>query len=68
MLMVHMICDDCGRGLMLQEGNEVSLSHPPQFKHKCNNCGIIKYYRRTYPHQRMVPLEELRNPLEDEIG
>lgn len=65
-LMVHMKCDNCGKGFMLAD-NEIRYSNPPQIKHKCNKCGIIRYYNRTYPHQRMVPLEDFREPFKNEV-
>ena len=45
---VSYICDECGKGEMRPTG-EMLASHPPQFPHKCNNCGAKNVFGRQYP-------------------
>lgn len=66
-LIVHMKCDKCNNGLMVQDGYTILASDPPQYPHKCNNCGYYKNYFIQYPYQRMVLLEKLREPIGKEI-
>lgn len=65
-LTVHMICDKCGNGLMSRYGNIILTAYPPQYPHKCNNCGYEENYPIMYPYNRLVPIEQLRHPTEDE--
>lgn len=54
---VDCICDDCNIGTM--EQTSVMLpSYPPQWPHKCNNCGVIKNLWDKYPAIRW---ERVRN-------
>lgn len=64
-LMVYMKCEKCRNGLMKPSGN-VFLTEPPQFLHKCNNCGNEETYHIQYPYQKLVPIESLREPNESE--
>ena len=66
-LMVHMKCDKCGNGLMLKDGNIILTTEPPQYPHKCNNCGHQENYFFPYPYQKLVPMECLREMTEEEI-
>lgn len=67
-LLVHMKCEKCENGLMLPTGNNAFLTEPPQFLHKCNNCGNEETYRVQYPYQKLVPTETLRKINESESG
>ena len=67
-LTVEMICDKCGNGRMIRNGNIMLCSNPPQYPHKCNSCGYEENYPFTYPYQKLVPLEPLREPVDNEIG
>ena len=67
-LTVHMKCEKCGKGLMKRFGDTVLATYPPKYPHKCNNCGHIENYSVEYPQLRLVPIEILREPTEDEVG
>lgn len=58
---VYMQCDNCG-GEMRPTG-EYLASNPPQYPHKCQNCGTIKNFLHTYPCQRLVAIENPREPV-----
>ena len=45
---VDMICNKCGVGIMRQEGFELT-SYPPQYQHKCENCGHTEMFDQCYP-------------------
>ena len=67
-LMVHMKCNKCGNGLMLRNGNIILTTDPPKFPHKCNNCGYTDSYYNQYLYQKLVPIENLREMTDEEIG
>lgn len=64
-LMVHYVCDKCGKGLMLPELSKMDIFTIP---HKCDNpdCGYEESYNITYPYQKIVPIEKLRDMTEEE--
>lgn len=66
-LTVYMKCDKCKNGLMEPNGSNCLLTEPPLYPHKCNNCGYEENYPFCYPYQKLVPIEQLREPLESEI-
>lgn len=66
-LTIEMECDKCGNGVMKRDGNITLCCCPPMYPHKCNNCGHIENYPFTYPYQKLVPLEQLREYTEDEV-
>ena len=43
------ICDRCNEGEMLPTGNNMYLTEPPKFEHKCNKCDNIEIYQKRYP-------------------
>jgi len=50
MIVIDYICDECGKGKMLQNGEIVYMSYPAQIPHKCDNCGAKKtFYEQPYP-------------------
>lgn len=55
---VNMKCDECNEGLMEPVGNNVLMTNPPKYPHKCNKCGYRENYTRIYPYQKYVPVEE----------
>lgn len=65
-LIVHMKCNKCGNGLMLKDGNIILTTDPPKYPHKCNNCGYQENYFVTYPYQKLVPIEYLREMTKEE--
>ena len=67
-LSVHMKCDKCQNGLMEPDGNIVVTTEPPLYPHKCNNCGYMENYLFRYPYQKLIPIEQLREPKESERG
>lgn len=67
-LMVYMQCDKCGNGLMEQNGAISYKNEVARYPHKCNSCGYEINYDVPYPYQRMVPVELLRKPKENEVG
>ena len=66
-LVVYQTCDKCGEGIMERDGNEVFASYPPLYPHKCDKCGYKTNYHVSYPYQRIVPIEVLREPVGREI-
>ena len=47
---IDYICDECGKGKMLQDGNIVLTSTPVQIPHKCDKCGFIVNFKNSpYP-------------------
>lgn len=70
-LLVYQQCDKCKEGFMEEEETEMRIDlavYPPRFPHKCNNCGHVESYLKSYPHQMLVPVGELRELLEEEKG
>ena len=66
-IIVDMECDECKNGLMrLTTDNIMLASYPPQYPHKCTNCGHVTNYNCTYPYHKLIPTESLREPLEQE--
>ena len=65
-LIVEMICDECKEGKMAPDGIML-FSDPPQYPHKCEKCGYKTNYLFRYPFHRLVPIEPLREPTENEI-
>lgn len=66
-LLVHMQCDKCGNGTMEPHGAAI-LTAPPQYPHKCTNCGHIENYNRVYPYHKHIPIELPRKPTGSEKG
>ena len=62
-ILVQYRCCNCEDGLM-QYLNEWSGDY---FLHKCQNCGYIVGLKTVYPLTRIVPIEPLRYPREDEM-
>ena len=65
-LIVHIKCEKCGKGIMERNGNTVLATYPPRYPHKCNYCGNIENFSVEYPYQRLILKEPLREPTEDE--
>lgn len=60
-LIIEMTCNKCGKGIMQDiSGNVVLCTYPPQYLHKCNNCGYEETYNVSYPYQKFVPVEPLK--------
>ena len=53
-VLVKMKCEKCGEGFMGKDGSVVFPSFPPQFPHKCNNCGHIENYTKQYPYVKYL--------------
>ena len=66
LIMVFQFCDKCEEGKMIPTGIVVS-TNPPQYEHQCELCGNRSYYSTTYPVQRIIPLEALREPKVGEV-
>lgn len=49
-------CDDCG-GVMEATGRAYMTS-PPQYLHRCVNCGAKRVYGVRYPYTKMIPDSE----------
>ena len=56
--MVEYVCDECGEGKMLQEGESVLAIYPPLYPHKCTNCGCIMNFYVKYPYVEYFDSEE----------
>ena len=64
--LVHMKCEICNEGYMLDETTEEDMQRivmmpVPKFPHKCNKCGHEDQFENSYPYQKLVPVEELEN-------
>lgn len=59
-LIVHMMCDKCGKGKMMPHGSIILTAYPEQYLHKCENCGYEENYHMRYPYHKLVPIEPLR--------
>ena len=64
---VHMKCEKCGEGIMVPFGDVALMTYPPQYPHKCINCGNVENYAAIYPKHRFVLKEPLRAPMEGEL-
>jgi hypothetical protein len=53
---VDYVCDVCNTGLMVQVGLMLPTD-PPQWKHKCSNCGDTKDFFAKYPDLRFERIE-----------
>ena len=47
---VYEVCEKCGKGVYVRDGDTVLTSYPPQYRHKCNKCGDIKLFNIEYPY------------------
>ena len=63
---VSMQCDKCKTGIMERDGNTVLTTYPPQYPHKCNNCGHVENYTVEYPYLDVEPIEEDIEELDDD--
>ena len=44
-------CDECEHGLMRPVGHML-MTDPPQFEHKCTECGYLMVFNERYPTVR----------------
>ncbi len=49
MFEVNYECDVCHSGNMIRNDNLILTSYPPQYSHKCSNCGAETYFQDSYP-------------------
>ena len=63
----RMMCDKCGKGEMIPSG-EMLTSNPPKYTYKCIVCGNIVESTYRYPYARLVSVENLREPVENEVN
>lgn len=42
---------NCGGELRYKPSDIATLQYPPKYKHICNKCGKIEYFKQTYPQQ-----------------
>lgn len=55
---VKYICEHCGEGEMLfVPDNDILLTFPPMFKHRCNKCGGELSLPRQYPYIKWIPAD-----------
>ena len=47
--MVDMMCPVCKEGIMRPEGRMVLMTNPPQYPHRCSDCGHVETYHKCYP-------------------
>ena len=62
-IMVQRKCDNCNDGLMKHTGEYQGI----YALHECDYCGYMQAYKTVYPLTRIVPIEPLRYPREDEM-
>ena len=43
---------DCGGEFEYAPGMTQTLEYPPHYTHKCNKCGKVERFLRTYPYQK----------------
>jgi hypothetical protein len=43
-------CDHCDAGVMEPHGNTAWFSEPPQYQHRCSNCGASATFDKRYPY------------------
>jgi len=55
---VAYVCDDCGDGYMIREGNIMLTMNPPLFPHRCTTCGATKNLEEGYPTVRFRTVEK----------
>lgn len=67
-LIVENVCDKCGKGKMRPNENYILATYPSQYPHTCENCGHTETYPVMYPYHKLVPIESLREPVENEVG
>lgn len=53
-IQVNYHCDECPDGSMLPTGITLT-SYPPQYPHKCTNCGATKTFNTIYPYLEYIP-------------
>ena len=41
-------CPNCHRGFLERYGNQVIVTYPEQFEHRCNKCGFSTDIRGIY--------------------
>lgn len=63
---VEYVCDECGEETLKHEGGAL-LSSPPQYRHRCSNCGCSRTFLKIYPHiKHEYTLEQkLRSPIKN---
>lgn len=66
-IIVYMIYDKCGNGIMERNNDVPLMTNPPQYFHTCNKCGNKEYYNKSYPYHKLVPIEVLHKPKEKEM-
>ena len=45
-------CDKCKIGNMVRSGNIMLMTDPPQYPHKCDNCGNMENSNISYPYTK----------------
>lgn len=63
--LVHMQCEKCGEGYMLDETKEEELQIATMknkltpYRHVCDKCGYEENYEMSYPYPKLVPVDEI---------
>lgn len=65
-IIVHMVCEKCGKGLMKPNMQLESTVFSLTYSHECDNCGNVQNYPVCYPYKKLVPIEPLREPTKNE--
>lgn len=65
-IIVKMICDKCKDGIMEYNPKRQELFQV-NYPHICEKCGYEENYPFRYPFHKLVPIEPLREPTENEI-
>ncbi len=48
---VELVCESCDKGTMESCAGVVLQSHPPQYPHRCTECGVETHISgTTYPY------------------
>lgn len=67
-IIVQQVCDTCNNGVMVYNGNIIEdvIASAKMFQHECPVCGYKRTFPNVYPINRVLPVESLREPADDE--
>ena len=59
-IQVDYVCEECGKGHYRLYRSKPMMD-PPEYLHKCDECGDSKCFNETYPCIRYAPERDLLN-------
>ena len=58
--------DQCKEGYMEEVNPEFALlTYPQLYPHKCNNCGCVENYTKSYPYSQVISEAEYNKIMHD---